>query len=303
MNPLVSFYHPSSFRRNWRTSPGFTLIELLVVIAIIAILIALLLPAVQQAREAARRTQCKNNLMQIGIAMHNYDMAFEMLPPGCVNPTGPIRNVEEGYHMSWLVQLLPVIEQTSLFGTIDFSAGAYSASNAALRTTRIPTFICPSDATNLPGAVNYAGCFAGEDVAIDVDNTGLLFLNSSIGYQKIRDGASNTILAGEKRVMNGLNDLGWMSGTMATLRNTGVPLNAGWDVGGPRNGPRNGRQGGEVPLAPPSNTATSGFGSLHVGGAQFILADGSVRFLSENIDLKIYGFLGSREDMQPLEEF
>jgi hypothetical protein len=86
---------------------------------------------------------------------------------------------------------------------------------------------------------------------------------------------------------------------LATLRNTGVSLNAGWDVGGPGGG----RQGREVPLAPPSNTATSGFGSLHVGGAQFLLADGAVRFLSENIDPKIYSFLGSREDLQPMEDF
>jgi len=255
MNPLVSFYHPSSFRRNWRKSPGFTLIELLVVIAIIAILIALLLPAVQQTREAARRTQCKNNLMQIGIAMHNYDMAFEMLPPGCVNPTGPIRNVEEGYHMSWLVQLLPVIEQTPLFGKVDFSAGAYSASNAALRTTRIPTFICPSDATNLPGAVNYAGCFAGEDVAIDVDNTGLLFLNSSIGYQKIRDGASNTIAVLETRL-----DLGpWARGGPSTLR--------GFD-----------------PVDASLQGRNPSFGG-HPGGMNAAMADGSIRFVQQNVDL------------------
>ena len=86
---------------------GFTLIELLVVIAIIAVLIALLLPAVQAAREAARRAQCCNNLMQLGIAIQNYESSHKMLPPGVVNLTGPILDQPKGYHFGWLVQVLP----------------------------------------------------------------------------------------------------------------------------------------------------------------------------------------------------
>ena len=278
---------------------GFTLIELLVVIAIIAILIALLLPAVQQAREAARRTQCKNNLMQIGIAMHNYEMGFEMLPSGTVNLTGPIHNSEEGYHMSWLVQLLPAIEQAALFGTINFNESVYAPANAGARAVSISSFQCPSDDRQSVGASSYAGCFGGNDVAIDMNNNGLLFLNSGVGYQEIRDGASNTILAGEKIMVAGLRDLGWMSGTMSTLRNTGVAINKGWDVGGP-NATRNGSM---TPLPAPSDTATSGYSSRHTGGAQFVFADGSVRFLSENIDLATYSNLGNREDLSTLEEF
>ena len=97
----------SSAERKLSISSGFTLIELLVVIAIIAVLIALLLPAVQAAREAARRAQCVNNLMQLGIAMQNYESSHEMLPPGVVNLTGPILDQPKGYHFGWLVQILP----------------------------------------------------------------------------------------------------------------------------------------------------------------------------------------------------
>ena len=100
---------------------GFTLIELLVVIAIIAVLIALLLPAVQQAREAARRTHCKNNLAQIGLALHNYYDMWETLPPGTVNPEGPIRWEEQGYHFSWTVALLPMLDQQP--HPLEFHAG------------------------------------------------------------------------------------------------------------------------------------------------------------------------------------
>lgn len=278
-------------------SRGFTLIELLVVIAIIAILLALLLPAVQQAREAARRTQCKNNLMQIGLALHNYEMAHEVFPPGCVNPDGPIINAEEKYHMSWTVQILPTMEQASLFSRVDFAEGAYSAMNAAIRSVNIPGFECPSDPARGISASSYAACFGGGDVPIDVDNNGLLFLNSSIGYEEIHDGASNTILVGEKAVMKAVTPISWMSGTLATLRNSGVPINGGWDVNG------SGGRGPKSPSPAPSNTATSGFSSYHTGGAQFVLADGSVRFLSENINPQTLANLGNREDLEPLMDF
>ena len=112
---------------------GFTLIELLVVIAIIAVLVALLLPAVQQAREAARRTQCKNNLMQVGLALHNYDMAHECLPPGTVDPNRPIRSEPKGYHVGWVVQSLPYLDQTPTYQQFDFKGGVYSPGNNAPR--------------------------------------------------------------------------------------------------------------------------------------------------------------------------
>jgi prepilin-type N-terminal cleavage/methylation domain-containing protein/prepilin-type processing-associated H-X9-DG protein len=288
-----------------RSPAGFTLIELLVVIAIIAILIALLLPAVQQAREAARRTQCRNNLMQLGLALHNYDMSFEMLPPGTVNATGPIENVPSGYHMSWVVQLLPMMEQSHMFRTVDFSVSAYDEANAPVRSSQIATLSCPSDykpnySIDQVGNVvasNYAASFGGDDASINDSNNGLLFLNSSMTFGQISDGATNTIMVGEKINPRDTSDLGWMSGTSATLRNTGVAVNQGWDV------VKYFTPTMTTPTTAPNATATGGFSSLHFGGANFLLADGSVRSISERIDTKLYSYLGNRDDMQLLDEF
>lgn len=285
--------------------PGFTLIELLVVIAIIAILMALLLPAIQQTREAARRTQCKNNLVQLSLAIQNYEASFEMLPPGTVNQEGPIQNIPAGYHMSWIVQILPLMEQTHVFRAIDFSESAYSESNARVRQTQIKVLKCPSDykpvyqieEVGTVIASSYAGCFSGEDTAIASENNGLLFLNSSVTREQIRDGSANTILLGEKSFPRQTADLGWMSGTAATLRNTGVGINLGWDVVNFFS-----QTSSEPPVAPGPD-ATGGFSSLHSGGANFALADGSVRFVSESIDMTIFSYLGNRHDMQLLNDF
>src|SRR5262249_4532197 len=126
----------------YKIDRGFTLIELIVVMGMIALLIAMLLPSVFRAREAARRAQCQNNLAQIGLALCNYEMAFECLPPGVSNPTGPVLNSENGYHMSWITQILPQLDQQNAFAKIDFQRSAYDAANQQVRAHELAVMRC-----------------------------------------------------------------------------------------------------------------------------------------------------------------
>lgn len=327
-----------------RKKAGFTLIELLVVIAIMAILVALLLPAVQQAREAARRSMCKNRLQQIGFALHNYYNSHETLPPGVVNPTGPIQQRPRGYHHSWMVCILPYIDRPLVANAIDDNLSIYDQANLKARQVLIPVFQCPSDTSperslDLNGHValsNYAGNHHHLASSIDTNNHGVLFLNSRVRYKDIFDGSSQTIMAGE--ALRNAEDFGWASGTRATLRNGGTPINKTPEgsryyndpttIPSPAAGSTEFIEGmgeaadaefmGEIPeqqdgksatLPPTPETAErlnfepGGFGSRHTGGGHFLLCDGSVRFLSENIDPKIYEHLHDRADGNEVQEF
>ncbi|MBD3672559.1 MAG: DUF1559 domain-containing protein [Planctomycetaceae bacterium] len=290
---------------------GFTLIELLVVIAIIAVLVALLLPAVQQAREAARRSSCKNNLMQIGIALHSYEMSFEVLPPGSVNTARPIVPSTDEYQMSWWVQLLPYVGEQNAFNKIDFNVGAYHDNNETVRNYSFGLQHCPSSPNvfNSDGNAaisSYYGVHHHEEAPIDVNNTGVMFLNSSVAFDDIQDGRSYTIFVGEADIPftptqgqlveeegygEAINPFGWMSGTASSLRNMGTMINVGIDD---FNRQRFGQM--DNPEAEQEAPQVGGFSSQHTGGAQFLLGDGSVRFISENIEPKTYQFLGHRAD-------
>lgn len=281
-----------------RPRPGrsaFTLVELLVVIAIIGVLVALLLPAVQAAREAARRCSCVNNMMQLGLSLHSYEFHHESFPPGVINPDGPIRNEAVGQHVSWTVQALPYLEQNALWREFDQAAGAYAPANAPVRSTSVSVLLCPSYAgvgKNQDESVahsTYAGCHHDVEAPIDANNNGMLFLNSKVRFRDIYDGSSNTILLSEA-IPDDEKELGWVSGTRATLRNTGA-----------LQPPRRHRQ---PPTAdqteaeePASSTYVGGFGSYHSGDLiNVAMADGSTRAITSNIDLNVLHQLGSRAD-------
>jgi prepilin-type N-terminal cleavage/methylation domain-containing protein len=279
-----------------RAHRGFTLVELLVVIAIIGILVGLLLPAVQAAREAARRSSCMNNMAQLGLALHHHEFSVEYLPSGVINPEGPIRSEASGLHTSWTIQVMPFLEQPNLYNHFDFDKGAYAPENAPVRTAIVPTLLCPSNpmATTSSSMVSidgqeialshYAGSHHDQEAPIAEDNNGVLFLNSKIKYSDIKDGSSQTFLVGEMLPHEG--DLGWVSGTRSTLRNIGTFEQPSFAHVAPDD-PRHFADG---PLD------VGGFGSHHTGGANFVLADGAVRFFTQNVDEKLMQQLAHRAD-------
>ena len=250
----------------------------------------MLLPAVQQVREAARRTQCLNNLAQLGLAMHNNEFSFGHLPAGVVDKAGgPIQNVAKGQHVSWTVHLLRFLEQNGVADSFDIPAGTYAAINAPARAMGIPVLQCPSqwnsmNTNSTAGLSHYAGCHNSVEAPIDVDNDGLLFLNSAVTYGDIYDGSSNTILIGEF-IADGA-DLGWASGTRATLRNTSEILdNSQWNAT---------YAGGAI--ATMKKTFVGVFSSPHPGTVNFLFADGSVHSLTNTINATVFKNLGNRSD-------
>ncbi len=293
-----------------RSTRGFTLIELLVVAALIAILVSLLLPAVQQAREAARRTRCKVNLVNIGVALHNYLDAHGVFPPGSQNAAGPIASTPPGYHMGWLTQLLPYLEETAAWRQLDFTQSVYAPIHDRVRKHQPQILLCPSDQDLHPNTfvskdgvwtletrpTSYFGFHHDVEAPIDVDQNGVLFLNSSMGERDLPDGLSQTLIVGE-----GYNDpsslLGWMSGTRSSLRNGGTTINSMT--------PRNWRNATLAATRPDTTQPdyVGGFGSNHTGGGHFVLGDGSIRFLSENIAPAVYRSLIHRTDGADAGEF
>ena len=300
---------------------GFTLIELLVVIAIIAILMALLLPAVQQAREAARRTQCRNNLKQLTLALHNYESTHRVFPPGTLGFP---------WVFSAQAQLLPYVDQTNVQSLLDFSVppltfgGSFpqAAANEAVAKTKLSLMVCPSDFEAVPGSefggINYPAC-TGSGTFNDGSSTasdGAIYARSSTRMRDMADGTSNTVVFSESIIGNGAATTG--PSPDDPLRQVvelplGTPTTpAACAAGTTWSGNRgekwiNGHYADTLynHFYPPNadtpdcnngfhSHALTAARSRHDGGVMVSLCDGSARFVSESIDLAIWRSTSTR---------
>jgi prepilin-type N-terminal cleavage/methylation domain-containing protein/prepilin-type processing-associated H-X9-DG protein len=298
--------------------PGFTLIELLVVIAIIAVLISLLLPAVQQAREAARRTQCRNNLKQMGLALHNYLDAHNTFPSGWIAVDENRRhNAHEGGNgAGWGTMILPFLDQAPLYNLFNANVTIDDMANDRFRLNVLAVFHCPSDSkpefwqieeegnpanvlARLPAA-NYLGSFGTAELdgcenppgnapvrpSGQCVGDGVFYHNSRVLIRDITDGTSNTFMVGERRTDAAQ---GWFSTWVGMV---------------PEGEEAFQRVLGSADHVPNDPIAHfDDFSSQHEGGAQFLMGDGSVRFISENMDTRLYQSAGTIQGGEVLGEF
>lgn len=263
-------------------SRAFTLVEMLVVIAIVGVLVGLMLPAIQGLRELGRRSQCSANLTGIGRGLAAYEFRYGHLPVGTVQDGAPVRNLPEGLHHNWLSRLLPDLDLNNVYLNIDFTSSVYADPNRPVRELAVPALQCPSSIQQGTYVSNYAGVCDGQEIPIDSDSDGLFVLNEPIAFEQITDGLAYTLAVGEKTARK-RRDLGWISGTRASLRNTGSPVNA--TRSSQHDDPRD-------PLV------VGGFASEHPGGAQFLDASGGIRLLSKTVDPKVFSQSGTRNDGQ-----
>ncbi|MBT4866125.1 MAG: DUF1559 domain-containing protein [Planctomycetaceae bacterium] len=286
---------------------GFTLIELLVVIAIMAILVALLLPAVQQAREAARRSTCKNNMKQVALALHNYHDTHGSFPPFIINRNGNpsrIGDVDKG--ANWLVFLLPFVDQAPLYKQWNFDIPANQNPG---RSTELAVFKCPSDPKSSGNHCAYAGGgWARGNYGMNVSpcSHGLGGANSSLGglgganhvvrFRDVTDGTSTTVAIDEIRAGLNTQDLrgswampGLSAGTAAMFNDASAPNSREPNSDDMENCTVSGLAGDSnsgMGCFDSSNTGQMTARSMHIGGLHLAMVDGSVQFVSENINFR-----------------
>lgn len=319
---MNAFTQPLSGQKRDRRG-GFTLIELLVVIAIIAVLISLLLPAVQSAREAARRAQCLNNFKQIGLAMHTYHQAHGVFPPGYISKYLPgaggdtSLEVDTGPGWGWASQILPQMEQSATYNAINFNISMILPHNNTAQYTRIASYLCPTDAppdrvpvrdqTNTNtiytvGTANYVAVYGtGEIGEAAGQGNGLFFRNSRVGLNQITDGSSQTLAVGERS--HNLSYATWTGRTIGGWLFTTASFEGGTNKYNPEPeesfcmilGPIEFEDEGGLPRTPNFPAAhVEDYASRHPGGVNFLFGDGSVRFIKNSISPRVYGSLATR---------
>ena len=299
---------------------AFTLIELLVVIAIIGILVALLLPAVQAAREAARRAQCTNNLKQLGLALQNYHSAKKEFPPGMMRDLAGGKGNYADPRFSVHGLLLPYMENQPLYDQLNWKSSWETNVHTAVRRTKIPEFLCPStdkvDATyyylnnsyvlgpgeymtHYKGVMGAKGLVPGTTTSYEIDTStnqhggfatnGILIRDRAISASKVMDGLSHTFIMGESSWDASAEDETWLGGLSPYWQNAMVNKN----VANPLNDYR------FDPTLNQLNINDTSFGSRHASrGAHFVMADGSVQFVSEDIALDTLKSLASRKNAE-----
>ncbi len=268
---------------------GFTLVELLVVIAIIGVLVALLLPAVQAAREAARRTTCQNHLRQHGIALLAFADRRHELPIGCVECRVRPATGERRFH-SWQTWLLPFLEQTPLFDSIDLSLPAYQGVNMVANRQHVPVFLCPSTEQTRTASISskwmgaaftdYGGLYGVEGTGNDNPDwtamqtlcdeaLGVFVYEEPVPLRAITDGTSHTVAIGEMLHRRDSGQCEWANGHTVFAQEKSTPVNVSSSLG-------------------------NDLGSPHPGGALAVACDGHVEFLADELDVVVMAALMTR---------
>jgi prepilin-type N-terminal cleavage/methylation domain-containing protein len=252
---------------------GFSLVELLVVISVIALLLALLLPAVQGAREAARQISCKNNLRQIGLALHQYHDIHSRLPVGCLEWRG-FGSGANRKQFAWSAMILPQLEQEAIFAQIDWRVPFDHARNAPAAANRIATYTCPNAPPNdrPRGPIHYGGLF-GEVIVNRVQNDGMMVYEVAMRFSDCRDGLSNTLVVAEDALSP---DPEWINGRNVFVVAHGVNDPDAW-------------------------IGDNEIRSLHPGGAMALTVAGSVHFLANSVDKRLLGSLITRANGEPVD--